>query len=56
MLPLSDVLPSIDLNVLLMIGGTMGLVALFIDSKMPELLADLVMERVKNVQWASCPS
>lgn len=39
MLPLGDILPSIDLNVLLMIAGTMGLVALFIDSRMPELLA-----------------
>ena len=53
MLPIHEILPSIDLNVLLMIAGTMGLVALFIDSKMPELLADLVMERVKNVQWAA---
>ena len=53
MLPIHEILPSIDLNVLLMIAGTMGLVALFIDSKMPELLADLVMEHVKNVQWAA---
>ncbi|MBR6525021.1 MAG: TRAP transporter large permease subunit [Clostridia bacterium] len=53
MLPLSDILPAIDWNVILMIAGTMGLVALFIESKMPELLADLVMERVKNVQWAA---
>ncbi|MBE5776792.1 MAG: TRAP transporter large permease subunit [Clostridiales bacterium] len=53
MLPIADVLPAIDWNVILMIAGTMGLVALFIDSKMPELLADLVMEHVKNVQWAA---
>ena len=53
MLPLGEVLPSIDLNVLLMIAGTMGLVALFIESKMPALLADLVMERVPNVQMAA---
>ena len=53
MLPLGDVLPSIDLNVILMIAGTMGLVALFIESRMPELLADLVMEKVPNVQWAA---
>lgn len=53
MLPLSDVLGSIDFNVLLMIAGTMGLVALFIESKMPSLLADLIMERVPNVQWAA---
>ena len=36
-----------------MIAGTMGLVQLFIDSKMPALLADLVMERVPNVQIAA---
>ena len=53
MLPLADIWPSIDLNVLLMIAGTMGLVALFIESRMPELLADLIMEKVPNVQWAA---
>jgi len=53
MLPLSQIAPSIDLNVILMIAGTMGLVALFIESKMPALLADLVMERVPNVQMAA---
>jgi len=53
MLPLSEIWPAIDLNVLLMIAGTMGLVALFIESHMPELLADLIMEKVPNVQWAA---
>ncbi len=53
MLPLQEIWPSIDLNVLLMIAGTMGLVALFIESKMPSLLADLVMEKVPNVQMAA---
>ncbi len=53
MLPLGNVLPSIDLNVILMIAGTMGLVALFIDSKMPALLADLVMERVSSIRAAA---
>ena len=53
MLSLENIWPSIDLNVLLMIAGTMGLVALFIESKMPELLADLIMEKVPNVQWAA---
>ena len=53
MLPLGEILPAIDWNVILMIAGTMGLVALFIESKMPELLADLVMEKVPNVQWAA---
>ena len=53
MLPLGNVLGAIDFNVILMIAGTMGLVALFIESKMPALLADLVMERVTNVMWAA---
>lgn len=50
MLPIGKVFRTIDFNVLLMIAGTMGIVALFIESKMPELLADLIMERVPNVK------
>ena len=53
MLPLKNIQGAIDFNVLLMIAGTMGIVALFIESKMPELLADLVMERVPDVKWAA---
>ena len=53
MLPLNQILPNLDFNVLLMIAGTMGLVALFIESKMPSLLADLIMEKVPNVQMAA---
>lgn len=53
MLPLNKIWGSIDWNVLLMIAGTMGLVALFIESRMPALLADLIMERVPNVCWAA---
>ena len=47
------ILTALDFNVLLMIGGTMGLVQLFIDSHMPERLADMIMEKVPNVQWAA---
>ena len=53
MLPFDQILGAIDFNVLLMIAGTMGLVQLFIDSKMPALLADLIMEKVPNVQMAA---
>lgn len=53
MLPIGNLLGEIDFNVLLMIAGTMGLVALFIESKMPSLLADLIMEKVPNIQWAA---
>lgn len=51
-LPLGKVLSSIDFNVLLMIGGTMGLVALFIDSGMPARMADLLICRTPDVRWA----
>ncbi len=52
-LPLDNVFGSIDFNVILMIAGTMGLVSLFTESKMPALLADLLMEKVPNVKWAA---
>ena len=53
MLPFGQILGSLDFNVLLMIGGTMGLVQLFIDSHMPERMADMIMAKVPNVQWAA---
>lgn len=53
MLPIGSVIGELDFNVLLMIAGTMGLVSLFIESKMPSLLADLIMEKVPNVQMAA---
>ena len=53
MLPVKEIIPSLDFNVLLMIGGTMGLVELFIQSKMPSRLADIIMEKVNSVQMAA---
>ena len=53
MLPMNQIIPSLDFNVLLMIGGTMGLVQLFIDSHMPERMADMIMAKVPNVQIAA---
>lgn len=52
MLPLENIFLSIDFNVILMIAGTMGLVALFTESKMPALMADIIMEKVPNIKWA----
>ncbi len=52
-LPLGSILGEIDFNVLLMIGGTMGTVQLFIDSKMPARLADLIMRKMPNIQWTA---
>lgn len=48
----ADALAAIDLNVLLMIGGTMGIVTLFVDSRMPARLAELLIARVPDVRWA----
>ena len=53
MLPMNQIIGALDFNVLLMIGGTMGLVQLFIDSRMPERLADIIMDKVPNIQWAA---
>lgn len=50
--PISKVFGIIDWNVILMIAGTMGIVALFIESKMPAKLADIIIDRVPDVRWA----
>lgn len=50
--PISEVLPSIDWNVILMISGMMGLVPLFIESGMPSRLADLIIWKMPDVKWA----
>ncbi|MFA7672723.1 MAG: SLC13 family permease [Clostridia bacterium] len=42
---------AIDWNVLMMIAGTMGTVYLFIQSKMPEKLTDIILEKMPNVKW-----
>jgi Na+/H+ antiporter NhaD/arsenite permease-like protein len=51
-LPISKVFTTVDWNVILMIAGTMGIVSLFIESKMPSLLADHIIERTPNIKWA----
>lgn len=51
-LPANKVLTTVDWNVILMIAGTMGVVSLFIESKMPSLLADLIIEKMPNIKWA----
>ncbi len=45
-------LSAVDYNVLLMIGGTMGTVTLFIESRMPLRLSEQLIARVPNVKWA----
>lgn len=51
-LPIDKILTTVDWNVILMIAGTMGIVSLFIESKMPALLADLIIAKTPNVKWA----
>ena len=45
-------LKAIDWNVILMIGGTMGIVSLFIESGMPERMGQLLLRHVPNACWA----
>ncbi len=42
---------EIDWNVIMMIAGTMGTVFLFIESKMPQLLSDILISKMPNVKW-----
>ncbi len=52
LLPLDKVFSAVDWNVIMMIAGTMGVVFFFIESKMPSLLADIIIEKRSNVKWA----
>lgn len=49
--PLADVGKEINWNVIMTIAGTMGMVAIFIDSKMPARLADKIIQKMPNVKW-----
>ena len=51
--PLRVVPVAINWNVLLMICGTMIVVYYFIQSRMPGLIADILMEKSKNVMWVA---
>ncbi|MCR5094113.1 MAG: arsenic transporter [Lachnospiraceae bacterium] len=52
-LPVQNLGTAIDWNVLLMIFGTMLLVDYFIDSKMPNLIADKLLKIAPNVLWVT---
>ena len=52
-LPIQDVFGAIDWNILMMLSGTMGTVALFIESKMPNRMADLILSKTPNIMWAA---
>ena len=50
-LPLTSIFGAINWNVLMMIAGTMVLVDFFIKSKMPNLIADVLMDKARTVMW-----
>jgi len=52
-LPLDRLAATINWNVLLMITGTMIIVHYFIASRMPNLLADILLGKSKNVMWVT---
>ena len=52
-LPVGKILPSIDWNVLMMIFGTMVIVDYFIESKMPNKIAEALLRVSKNVMWVT---
>ena len=45
-----EALREIDWNVIMMIAGTMGTVYLFIESKMPQLMSDILISKMPNVK------
>ena len=48
----AQAISNIDWNVIMMIAGTMGTVFLFIESKMPNLMSDILISKMPNVKWA----
>lgn len=52
-LPIKEAFWVVDWNVLLMLFGTLLLVDYFIDSKMPNLIADKLLKIAPNVMWVT---
>lgn len=51
--PLASLREAIDFNVLLMLAGTMGTVSLFIQSQMPNRMAEMILKKTPNVMWVA---
>lgn len=49
--PLRELTDAIDFNVLMMLAGTMGTVSLFIESRMPNRMAEVLLAHSPNVMW-----
>ena len=52
-LPVSTLFATINWNVLMMISGTMIIVDYFIESKMPNRMADILLKKSRNVMWVT---
>ena len=52
-LPFHALPGTINWNVLMMISGTMIIVDYFIESRMPLLMADILLDKSKNVMWVT---
>ncbi len=50
--PISKVIPSVNWNVIGILFGTMGVVTLLIDSRIPAYLGDKIIDKMPNVQMA----
>ncbi len=48
---IGQAISNIDWNVIMMIAGTMGTVYLFIESKMPQLMSDILISKMPNMKW-----
>lgn len=53
LLPPLAALKAINWNVLMMLAGTMATVELFIQSQMPARMAEQLLQKVPNIQWAA---
>lgn len=51
-LPIGNVFGAVDWNIILMLTGTMIVVELFIESKMPARMAEALLKVMPNVKWA----
>lgn len=49
--PVQSLGSAIDFNVLMMLAGTMGTVSLFIESRMPNRMAEVLLQKSPNVMW-----
>ena len=52
-LPFSQITEAINWNVLMMMAGTMIIVDYFIASKMPNRIADVLLDKSRNVMWVT---